>query len=174
MHGPTADSFRPQFAPSIHLSGIPLYPQEELQCGPASLASVLSFWGQPVTPEEIAAQIYSSRLQGTFPLDMAAYAETYGGEHRLSIRVIRDKPEVFKEEITSGHPLVVFVDLGVWVWKKGHFMVLVGYDDTREGVIVHSGTVADKFIPYTVFLRQWSKTGYWTLRIVPADGRHES
>ncbi|HLB02506.1 MAG TPA: C39 family peptidase, partial [Nitrospiria bacterium] len=42
---------------SLYVEGVPFYPQKEYQCGPASLAAVLNYFGQAVSPEEIAEAI---------------------------------------------------------------------------------------------------------------------
>lgn len=101
-------------------------------------------------------------------MDMAGFAEGYkkkmGG---ISVSEVQGDLELIKRDILSGYPLIVFVDLGFWNFRKGHYMLIVGYDDLRGGVIAYSGREKDKFIPYDRFIRTWERGGYWALRIIP-------
>ncbi|MGO9379726.1 MAG: C39 family peptidase [Dissulfurispiraceae bacterium] len=44
---------------SVVIRDVPFFPQEDYQCGPASLAGVLHFWKSDVSVVEIAGQIFS-------------------------------------------------------------------------------------------------------------------
>ena len=143
------------------ISNVPFYPQEAYQCGPASLAGVLNYWGLKITPGEIAAEIYSPTAKGTLDVDMVLYPERKG----FRASQYRGSLEDLKSDIDSSRPLLVLVDAGLWVYEKTHFMVVVGYD--AAGLIVNSGTEQQKFIPQNRFLRSWERTKFWTLRITP-------
>jgi ABC-type bacteriocin/lantibiotic exporter with double-glycine peptidase domain len=144
------------------LEGVPFFPQEAYQCGPASLASVLNYWGLPISPEEIAEEIFSKGARGTLNLDMFLYVQRKG----LKANQDRGSPESLKRDIDAGRPVIVLVDLGFWVVRQGHYMVVFGYG--KQGVIVHSGREQRKLIPWTSFLKSWEKTKFWMLRITPS------
>ena len=143
------------------LKDVPFYPQEAWQCGPSSLAAVFNFWGWKVSPEDIAAAIYSQEAKGTLDMDMVFYAEKKGWKTKQ----YQGGREDILREINSGIPLVVLVDYGFWVYQQYHFMVVIGYDE--NAVIAHSGKDRNKVIPWSYFLRTWEKTKFWTLRITP-------
>jgi predicted double-glycine peptidase len=143
------------------IRNVPFYPQEAYQCGPASLAGVLNYWGFNISPGEIAADIYSPNAKGTLDVDMALYPERKG----FQASQYRGSLEDLKSNIDSKRPLLVLVDDGFWVYEKAHFMVVVGYD--AEGLIVNSGTEQHQFMPQSRFLRSWERTKFWTLRITP-------
>jgi len=140
---------------------VPFHPQEEFQCGPASLAGVLNHWNINVSPEEIASEIYSKSAKGTLNIDMGLYAEKRG----LKARQYRGSFEDIKSKIDSGYPLIVLVDEGFLVYQKNHFMVVIGYQ--KEGLVANSGREQHKFIPVKDFLRSWERTKFWTLLITP-------
>jgi ABC-type bacteriocin/lantibiotic exporter with double-glycine peptidase domain len=143
------------------LENVPFYPQEMYQCGPASLAGVLNYWGIDVSPEEIAGEIYSPSAKGTLNIDMALYVEKKG------LKAIQ-YPGSFmdvKRKIDSGYPLILMVDHGFWVYQQNHFMVALGYHE--NGIIVHSGKDRQKVIPLKDFLNSWKKTRFWTLWVTP-------
>ena len=147
---------------TIHIiEGVPFYPQEAYQCGPASLAGVLNYWGFNIPPAEIAAGIYSPKARGTLDLDMVLFAEKKG----LKASQYRGSLEDLKRNIDSNQPLVLLLDDGFWVYQKDHYMVAVGYEE--GGLIVNSGKERHQLIPLGRFLRSWERTNFWTLRITP-------
>ncbi|MGD2080352.1 MAG: C39 family peptidase [Nitrospirota bacterium] len=145
--------------PARVLEGVPFYAQEDYQCGPASLAGVMNFWGVEVTPEDIAGEIFSGGAKGTLNIDLALYARGRGLEARYfggTLGGIRDS-------IDAGYPVIVLVDLGLWLYRKDHFMVVVGYSE--GGLVVNSGREEHKFVTTEDFVRTWEKAGSWTLLV---------
>lgn len=157
--------------PPSHVSGpdarilksVPFYPREEYQCGPAAMASVLNYQGVKTTPEEIAAAIYSKSARGTLNFDMVLFSERKG----LFARQYPGNLADLKHRIDKHHPLIVMVDNGFLIYRKNHFMVVVGYD--RDNIIVHSGRKYFKPVPIDDFLDTWQKTNNWTLLIQNMD-----
>jgi ABC-type bacteriocin/lantibiotic exporter with double-glycine peptidase domain len=141
------------------IEGIPFYPQEAYQCGPASLAAVLNFHGVAVTPDDIAADIFSSGAKGTLGIDMVLYARKKG----LRADQYSGGPDDLKRTLEAGNPVIILVDYGFWVYQKAHFMVLLGYNE--KGFIADSGREHLKFISQDELKRIWEKTRFWTLVI---------
>lgn len=141
------------------IDNIPFYPQEEYQCGPASLASVLNYWEVHVTPDDIAKEIYIESARGTLTIDMILYAQKKG----LNASHYKASLEDLKKNIDSGYPVIVLVDYGISLYKVNHFMVVIGYND--YGVVVNSGKDKGKFISEKDFTKAWERTNYWTLLI---------
>ena len=148
------------YSSPVHIiRDVPFYPQEEYQCGPASLAGVLNYWGIPDTPADIAKGIYSRSAQGTLNIDMVLYAQTKG----LYASHYSGGLDDLRRKIDSGYPLIVLVDYGFSIVQANHFMVVIGYHD--HAVIANSGRYEKKVIPVGEFLKSWEKTNYWTLFI---------
>lgn len=144
----------------VHIvGGVPFYPQEDYQCGPASLASVMNYWGVSITPEEIAKQIYSQSAGGTLNIDMVLYAQARGLESSHYKGGLDD----LRKKIDSGQPIIVLVDYGFSIVQANHFMVVIGYNE--HGVVVNSGRHEKKFISMDDFLKLWERTKFWTLLI---------
>ena len=150
---------------SFYIEGVPFFPQEEFQCGPSVLASVLNFWGNRIVPEEITKAIYLSDIQGTLKMDMVSFLRRYTGKGESVVLETQGDLEGVKKAIAGGYPVIAFVDLGVWSIRKGHYMLIIGYDDERGGIIAYSGIERDKFISYHRFLKMWERGGYWTVLI---------
>jgi ABC-type bacteriocin/lantibiotic exporter with double-glycine peptidase domain len=142
---------------------VPFIPQEAYQCGPASLAMVLQYYGAAVREEEIARELYLPSVRGTLNLDLEFYARRRG----FAARSFAGSWERVKAELSRGHPLIVFQDLGVAAYPVPHFAVLVGYDDRAGAVVLHSGTTAYRVVSYGEFERTWARRRAWTLLITP-------
>jgi ABC-type bacteriocin/lantibiotic exporter with double-glycine peptidase domain len=143
--------------------GVPFYPQETDRCGPAALAGVMNFWDVPVSPGEIAEEIYSKSARGTLSLDMVLYPQRRG----LAAEQYSGDMDDLRKKIDAGLPLIVLVDKGFSVLEVAHFMVIVGYEG--GGVIANSGGTRGEFISEKDFLRTWKRTNYWTLLIGPKE-----
>jgi predicted double-glycine peptidase len=141
------------------ISDVPFFPQEDYQCGPASLASILTYWGIHNTPDEIGREIFSKSARGTLTIDMMLYTQKKG----LYVEQFKGTKEALRNYVDSGYPLIVLVDYGISVFQMNHFMVVTGYND--HGVIVNSGQSQNKFLPEKDFMAAWKKTAYWTLLI---------
>jgi ABC-type bacteriocin/lantibiotic exporter with double-glycine peptidase domain len=150
----------------LYVEGIPFYPQKKYQCGPASLAAVLNFWGQNDSPEQIAQAIYLPRLKGSLSLDLWRYASDKGYDARMQ----EGSLEKLQAHLARKQPVIAFLNLGLTFFPIGHFLVVVGLDPKQQVVIAYSGTEKDKRIPYREFLSDWKKTRYWSLVITPKDG----
>lgn len=153
----------PRPEPSSRHVAVPFFPDNTDQCGPATLASIISYWGIRTDPETLKQEIYLPRLKGTLPLDLLLAAQERG----LQAEIYRGNLDNLKVELDAGRPLVALLDMGYAIFPQGHFVVVTGYDDQRQGVYVHSSLERDAFIPYEQFLHSWDRTGRWTLLVEP-------
>lgn len=149
----------PESSQSHIIENVPFYPQTTYQCGPASLAGVLDYWGIKVNPDEIAGEIYSESARGTLNIDMVLYAQGKG----LKATQYDGSMEDLRKNIESGHPIIILIDYGFSLYQVNHFMVVIGYNE--HGVIVNSGKDKGKFMSEKDFMRSWKKTKFWTLLI---------
>ena len=151
------------------IAGMSYFEQEDFQCGPSSLATVIDYWykkertNKSITPEDIASSIYSATARGLLGIDLELYAKRLGlktSQYSGSINEI-------KKDVDDGIPIIVLVDYGISIYQVNHFMVITGY--AEKGVIVNSGRERNKFISDEEFMRIWGKTGFWALKIKPSE-----
>jgi Peptidase_C39 like family/Tetratricopeptide repeat len=148
-----------------HIENVPFFPDNTDQCGPASLASVLTYWGKITTPADLKKEVYVPKLKGTLPMDMRPLLKSRG----LNAHVQNGDFELVKEEIQNDRPVIAYLDFGTKKKPIGHFVVITGFDDHRRGLIIHSSLARDKFASYRRFRRGWSDTKYWMLTVSPLD-----
>ncbi len=141
------------------IRGLPFFPQETNGCGPAVLASVLSFWGVPVELGSLTAEVYSAALKGTLPLDLERAARRRG----FTAAVRAGTLDTVRAEIAQGRPVIAFLNLGTRLFPRGHFIVIAGYDDQRRELRVHSGLHPYSRMTYEAFLASWVMTENWQM-----------
>jgi len=149
---------------------VPFFPDHADQCGPAVVASVLSFWGTAVTPLELKREIYIAHLKGSLAVDLLLAAQNHGFKAHLYSGSVED----LKSELAKGHPVIAFLNRGYDFLPVGHYVVINGYDDARQGLIIHSGMDQNKFISYKRFSGFWDKTQHSTLLLLPPEHDQES
>lgn len=138
---------------ALEIEGVPFIRQDSQFCGPASLASVMTFYGVHEDQKKIGAAVYSEKLQGALITDLERYARQEGFETKSG----QGTAEGLKKEMDRGRPVIVLVDLGFWVVSKPHYLVVIGYDD--EGFTAHDGYTPANRYPYARFSEIWGKMG---------------
>ena len=149
---------------SIELSDTPFFPQQQYQCGPAALATVLSAQAVRVTPDALVDQVYVPALRGSLPEEMTATARRY---QMLAYRLPGSLSRLLTE-VAHGNPVLVMQNLGNDWFQNWHFAVVIGYDLKQHEMILRSGTTARWRTTLAVFERTWSRSDYWALVVLPA------
>jgi len=133
--------------------GVPFIKQDTQYCGPASLSSVLSYYGDPVNQHAIGDAVYIKEINGTLITDLQNFAGSRGFETKIGQGSIQD----LKSFILQDRPVIVLVDFGFWIISAPHY--LVGYGFNEEGFIAYDGFEASKTFRYEKFQKIWEKLG---------------
>ncbi len=148
----------------VELKDVPFFPQTDYQCGPAALATVLSYSGASVTPDALVNQVYLPARKGSLQLEMLSTPRRYG---RVSYALAPRYGDVLRE-VAAGNPVVVLQDIGP-LFTQWHYAVLAGFDYPSGTLFLRSGTKARQEMPFTAFEREWMKSGYWAMVVTPPD-----
>jgi ABC-type bacteriocin/lantibiotic exporter with double-glycine peptidase domain len=146
-----------------YIADVPFYQQGEDSCGPAALASIASFWGQQVNVEQIKAGVYLPELRGTLPMDMERFMREAGFRTFSSSGTLDD----LKARVRKNVPVICLLDLGFSVYRRPHYVTVIGFDDVNRVLIIHDGVTENKVIGYESFLKEWERAGNWMLVAVP-------
>ncbi|MBV9080125.1 MAG: C39 family peptidase [Elusimicrobia bacterium] len=146
-------------ARAARIQNVAFFPDATDQCGPSTLAAILTFWGKPATPADLKKEIYLPKLKGTLPMDMEAAAARKGLQAESRNITLDD----LKAELLAGRPTLVYLDHGLSFYPIGHYVVATGFDDARDGVIVNSGKHEGELMRYATFMKQWNRTDRWAL-----------
>lgn len=146
--------------------GVPFHPQDDYQCGPASLAMALGAVGRTRTPESLTDAVYLPARRGSLQAEMLALPRREG---LLAIRAPGELAALLRL-VADGHAVVVFQNLGLAIAPVWHYAVLVGYDLDAGRVVLHSGTSASLPMSLDTFERTWARAGHWAM-VVATPGR---
>ena len=152
-------------AAETQLDQVPFFPQEQYQCGPAALATVLLASDVAVTPQQLVSQVYVPGRQGSFQAEMMAATRNHG---RLAYE-LAPSLEVLLTEINAGHPVLVLQNLGLDWYPQWHFAVVKGYDLEERQLILNSGTRENYALPLSTFERTWARAEHWAMVALPPD-----
>ncbi len=147
-----------------YIAGVPFFRQGEDSCGPAAIAGVASFWGRPDSVEAIKAKIYLPELRGTLPMDMERYLSDAGFRTISASGTLTQ----LKAYIRDNVPVICLLDLGFSVYRRPHYVTVIGYDDVNEVFIMHDGINANTAVGYEKFRKEWDRGGEWMLVVLPS------
>jgi tetratricopeptide (TPR) repeat protein len=146
---------------SVELDAVPFFPQDEYQCGPAALATVLANAGVKVTPLELVPQVYLPARKGSLQVEMLAAARRNG----LVAYRLAPTYEAMLREIAAGTPVIVLQNLGVF--DGWHYAVAMGYDFKSGDLVLRSGETRRKVMDFAVHEFYWKRGEHWAMVAMP-------
>lgn len=147
------------------LTEVPFHPQEQFQCGPASLAMMLNAQDVNATPDELVDRVYLPQRKGSLQVEMVAAARQYG----MLVYPLAPELDSILEEVQAGHPVLVLQNLRFGWWPQWHFAVVIGYDSNSQSLILHTGTERSYRQPVKAFMATWERSERWARVILPPD-----
>lgn len=135
------------------IEDVPFVKQDTRYCGPASVSSVMAFYGVEADQHQIGKIVYNDAIKSSLISDLENFARERGFKTKLSQGSLRD----LKDLIDQKKPVIVLVDLGFWLISRPHYLVVFGYND--EGFIAHDGYKAKELFNYEKFDTVWEKLG---------------
>lgn len=162
----------------VQLNGIIHEYQKWNNCGPATLAMALTFWGWKGDQRDTAAVLKPVQAdKNVMPYEMQAYVEQ-NTSLRALVRVGGDL-DMLKHLIAAGFPIIVEKGFEVpdegWM---GHYEALMGYDDARSRFLAEDSysQLNDQTplaVSYTDMESNWRAFDYVYLVIYPAEREAE-
>jgi tetratricopeptide (TPR) repeat protein len=152
----------PDVTETIELSGTPFFPQEEYQCGPAALATVLNAAGVAVAPDDLVDQVYLPKQHGSLQVELLAATRR---ADRIPYQ-IEPTLDALREELEAGRPVLVLQNLGLGFLPVWHYAVVVGIDPAGDYVTLRSGIEHRKQSRATDFLHNWQMASNWGMVVL--------
>jgi tetratricopeptide (TPR) repeat protein len=141
-------------------------------CGPACLAMVLNHWdkARSFSQREITDEIYDSESQATYNSEMVLYPRSKG----FMSYSFQGDVRILKELVGQGIPVIVLTKALKQV-PKGHYRVVIGFDDAKGQVIFHDPFLGSRHaMTAGNFLHAWElgkgrNQSRWMLAVVPGQ-----
>src|SRR5690606_26668670 len=131
---------------------VPFFAQQEYQCGPAALASMLQAAGTPASPDKLVDEVWLPGRRGSLAMELAAAARARG---HLVYPVTTEAQLL--EELDADHAVLIRQNLLFDWWPRWHFAVVTGYAAHGGEFFLHSGTRRDMRVDRNWFMRRWHK-----------------
>lgn len=159
--GCAADPFnavtRTDIPATVELDSTPFFPQQEYQCGPAALATILVDSGVDVSPNELLSKVYLPQRRGSLQPELLAASREYD---RIPYVIPPEFPALLAE-VSRGRPVLVLQNLGIKLFPQWHYAVVVGFSRERSEVMLRSGIDKRRATGAGVFANTWRRGGNW-------------
>lgn len=149
---------------SHQIAHVPFILQSSGLCGPAALSMVMGTYERNISVDEIAKQVYTPGMKGTFQSDMISASRRNG---MLAIPI--EGFSALLAEIAADHPVIVFENLLLSWLPQWHYAVVFGFDLDRETIQLHSGPEKSKIWDIRKLERSWKLADYWGLVVLPPN-----
>jgi tetratricopeptide (TPR) repeat protein len=150
----------------LELVNTPFYAQEQFQCGPAALMTLLTASGVETTLAAVTAQVYLPTRQGSVQTEILAATRA---AERIPY-VLTPRLASITAELAAGRPVLVLQNLGVSWAPLWHYAVVIGADSANKRIVLRSGTDRRRIMRTSVFLRTWQRSGFWAMTTLqPGD-----
>ncbi len=161
----------------VQLAGVRHEYQQFNNCGPATLAMALSFWGwqgdQGDTRLYLRPNFATIDDKNVSPWEMVEFIETQAG------LAGRSQPagdlDLLKRLLAAGYPVIV--EIGIQQHPRdwmGHYVLLTGYDDERSRFITQDSLVgSDLPLDYDEFMQGWRAFNNGYVVVYPPERQAE-
>jgi tetratricopeptide (TPR) repeat protein len=150
-------------AQRTELTGVPFFPQEAYQCGPAALATVLQDSGVSIRPDQLTSFLLIPEKKGSLQTEMLAAARREG---RVAYPLQPDMAAVLSE-IAAGNPVVVLQNLALSWYPMWHYAVAIGYDLEQRKMFLRSGGNPRQQLSLRTFEHTWARGKHWAMLALP-------
>jgi len=161
---PQVDKFFEKSSPlsaAYQITNVPFINHSEGYCGPATLTMALNWAGENVAVENIAPQVFTPGMKGSLQTDMLVAVRRQG-----LVATPVESLDALLTEVSAGHPVIVFVNLGVKWIPTWHYAIVTGYDLEQKKIIMHSGPEQNKREDIYEFERSWLRGDYWGFTVL--------
>ena len=149
----------------VELGETPFFPQDDYQCGPAALATMLVQRGVQTSPEALLPSVYLPSRKGSLKIELVASAR----QHGQLVYPLQPNLDALLAQLAAGHPVLVMQNLGLDWYPQWHFAVAVGYDRERRQLVLRSARTRRWVTDFTAFDKTWARAGRWAVLTLPPD-----
>jgi tetratricopeptide (TPR) repeat protein len=144
-------------AARVELADTPFFPQQQYQCGPAALATVLVAAGVATSAEALVSEVYLPGRQGSLQAELLGSAR----RHDRLPYVIDPDAAALIVQLEDGRPVLVLQNFGSVRSPTWHYAVVIGYERDADRFLLRTGTTRRQQIAARRFLATWRRADSW-------------
>lgn len=144
------------------ISDVPFFPQEDYQCGPAALATVLGSAGVQVSDQALVDEVWLPERQGSLAMELVAAARA---RERL-VYPVSNQAQLF-QSLEADLPVLVMQNLSLPIRPRWHFAVVTGFENSGSAVILNTDTREAATMRWNRFIRTWARADYQGWVVLP-------
>lgn len=145
----------------VELNGVPAFPSEAYQSGPAALASMLSVQGIVMTPGLLDKPLHLPGAEAELERNMQVLAREYG----LLVYPLQDNLPTLLAQVAAGYPVMARITEGSTFWTAPRYVVIAGYNQQKGSVLLRSGKNRRLLMDFSAFESAWKSAGHWAVLI---------
>lgn len=139
-------------------------------CGPACLAMIFNYWDgtSTVSQQRITDDIYDRQNQATYNSELVWYPRRHGYDSYS----FQGSLQILKDVLSQGIPVIVLTKT-IRQIRKGHYRVVIGYDEDKGQIIFHDPYFgARQAMKTKLFMKVWElgrgrNQSRWMMAILP-------
>ncbi len=146
---------------------VPIVEQEERNdCGLSAVSMVAKYYGRPIAPADRALLLSDARSDGASARRVREVFERNGyAAFVFKGELLADSSaRGVLHHLKRGRPVIVAISKN---GKRHHYVVVSGYDPTKELVVIEDPRKGHVMCPVRVFEKMWGRSGFLTLLAVP-------
>ncbi len=153
--------------PGILLTNVPSLRADAAKGGISAVASLFAYWKKPVLSSEAESRLVAAMSSMLIPpeevmIDLADRRLLWSYAFYATMREV-------EERLLSGIPLLVMVQDRADDPKTRRYMILMGFNQPAEKLLVHEGGREPRVYTYAAFRPIWKPVRNWTLVLCPPD-----
>lgn len=158
-----------QLPERVELNGVPFFRGNANQSGPQVLASMFSEQRIRTTPGLLTKPLKLPGAEDALQSNMEKLASEYG----LVVYPLDKSLSALLTQVAAGYPVMLRFTDGT-VWSTPRYAMLVGYNRTKQTVLLRAGMERRRLMDFDKFESAWKDAGGWAVLVVspgqlPAD-----
>lgn len=145
----------------VELNGVPFFRGNANQGGPQVLASMFSEQRIRTTPGLLTKPLKLPGAEDALQSNMEKLASEYG----LVVYPLDKSLSALLTQVAAGYPVMLRFTDGT-VWSTPRYAMLVGYNRTKQTVLLRAGMERRRLMDFDKFESAWKDAGGWAVLVV--------
>lgn len=150
-----------QLPERVELNGVPFFRGNAYQSGPQVLASMFNEQRIRTTPGLLSKPLKLPESEVALQANMEHLAAEYG----LMVYPLDKSLKGLLTQVATGYPVMLRFSDGT-VWSESRYAMLVGYNRTKQTVLLRAGMERRREMSFNTFESAWADAGSWAVLIL--------